>query len=114
MPVCLVPACGRYRPAATLVTRSVPEGRPQEDENFVFVADGLEAAVGKAKELAGDKQGGVNGGTIARHCLDTGLLDEIHVDLAPVNLGGVFGALEDVPVELEGPTSIVEGTGVTT
>jgi dihydrofolate reductase len=89
---------------------------PQQDENFVFVTGGIEAAIAKAKELAGDKDVGVNGGTIARQCLDAGLLDEIQVDLAPVILGGgtpFFSELEDVPVELEGPTSVVEGIGVT-
>ncbi|HEX2774630.1 MAG TPA: dihydrofolate reductase family protein [Micromonosporaceae bacterium] len=58
----------------------------------------------------------MNGGTIARQCLEAGLLDEIHVDLAPVLLGGgtpFFSQLKDVPVELEGPISVVEGTGIT-
>jgi dihydrofolate reductase len=99
-----------------VVTHRLPEDRPQEDENFVFVTEGIEAAIEKAKQLAGDKDVGVNGGTIASQCLDAGLLDEVHVDLAPVILGGgtnFFSTLENAPVELEGPVSVVAGDSVT-
>jgi len=98
-----------------VVTHSVPDGWPREDTPFTFVTDGIGHALETAKALAGDKVVGVNGGTIARQCLDAGLLDEIWVDLVPVLLGGgtpFFDQLKDVPVELEGPT-VVEGTGVT-
>jgi dihydrofolate reductase len=99
-----------------VVTHRLPDDRPQEDENFVFVTEGIEAAIAKAKQLAGGKDVGVNGGTIASQCLDAGLLDEVHVDLAPVILGGgtnFFSTLENAPVELEGPVSVVEGDSVT-
>ena len=99
-----------------VVTHSVPEGWPREDAPFMFVTDGIEHAIEQAKALAGDKVVGVNGGTIASQCLDAGLLDEIWVDLVPVLLGGgthFFDQLKDAPVELEGPTSVVEGTDVT-
>jgi dihydrofolate reductase len=99
-----------------VVTHRVPEGWPREDAPFTFVTDGIERAVETAKELAGDKVVGVNGGTIASQCLDAGLLDEIWVDLVPVLLGGgtsFFDHLKRTPVELEGPMSVVEGTDVT-
>lgn len=99
-----------------VVTHNVPEGWPREDAPFTFVTDGIESAIEQAKALAGDKVVGVNGGTIARQCLDAGLLDEIWVDLVPVLLGGgtpFFDQLKGAPVELEGPTSVVEGTDVT-
>ena len=99
-----------------VVTHSVPEGWPRADAPFTFVTDGIEAAIEQAKALAGDKVVGVNGGTIASQCLDAGLLDEIWVDLVPVLLGGgtsFFDHLRRAPVELEGPTSVVEGTDVT-
>ena len=110
--------CG-YHPMGrpvVVVTHSVPQGWPREDAPFSFVTDGIEAAIDKAKALAGDKVVGVNGGTIASQCLDGGLLDEIWVDLVPVLLGGgtpFFDQLKTAPVELEGPTSVVEGTDVT-
>jgi dihydrofolate reductase len=99
-----------------VVTHRLPTDRPAEDENFVFVTGGIEAAVEKAKDLAAGKDVAVNGGTIARQCLDAGLLDEVHIDLVPVLLGGgtqFFGELGSAPVELEGPTSMVAGDSVT-
>jgi dihydrofolate reductase len=99
-----------------VVTHSVPDGWLRDDAPFTFVSDGIERAVARAGELAGDKVVGVNGGTIARQCLDAGLLDEIWVDLVPVLLGGgtpFFDQLASAPVELEGPVSVVEGTDVT-
>jgi dihydrofolate reductase len=103
------------RPVVVL-SHSVPDGWPREDAPFTFVTDGIESAIEQAKNLAGDKVVGVNGGTIARQCVDARLLDEIWVDLVPVLLGGgtpFFDELVSAPVELEGPTSVVEGTDVT-
>ncbi|MGH8776409.1 MAG: dihydrofolate reductase family protein [Jiangellaceae bacterium] len=99
-----------------VLTHRPPDDRPEADENFVFVTGGIEEAVERAKEIAGGKNVGVNGGQMARQCLDAGLLDEVHVDLVPVLLGAgtpFFGELAARPVELEGPLSVVEGTGVT-
>jgi dihydrofolate reductase len=99
-----------------VVTHSVPDGWPRDDAPFTFVTDGIEAAVAKATEIAGDKVVGVNGGQIARQCLEAGLLDEIWVDLAPVLLGGgrpFFDQVAGGPYALEGPVSVVEGANVT-
>jgi dihydrofolate reductase len=99
-----------------VVTHSVPEGKPLESDSFVFVTEGIHAAIDKAKQIAGGKDVGVNGGTIAQQCLEAGLLDEVGIDLVPVILGdGIpfFGRLANAPVVLEGPTSVVEGIGVT-
>jgi dihydrofolate reductase len=109
---------GRHPMDVTTVvlTHHLPEDRPAADENFVFVTDGIKAAVAKAKEIAGDKNVGVNGGQMAQQCLDAGLLDEVHVDLVPVLLGGgtpFFSGLATKPVQLDGPFRVVEGVGVT-
>ena len=99
-----------------VVTHKRPDDRPEDDDNFVFVTTGIEDAVAKAREIAGGKDVGVNGGEIARQCLDAGLLDEVHVDLVPVFLGSgipLLGQIKDAPVELEGPFSVIEGKGVT-
>jgi dihydrofolate reductase len=99
-----------------VVTHQVPEGWPRDDAPFTFVTDGIEQAVEQARAIAGDKLVVANGGTIASQCLDAGLLDEIWVDLVPVLLGGgvpFFANLRRVPVELEGPISVVEGADVT-
>lgn len=109
---------GRHPMDVTTVvlTHQRPEDRPEDDENFVFVTEGIEAAVAKAKELAGDKNVGVNGGQMARQCLEAGLLDEVGVELVPVLLGSgkpLFAELGTTPVQFEGPVTVVEGTGVT-
>ncbi|MER7893259.1 dihydrofolate reductase family protein [Micromonospora sp. NPDC094482] len=99
-----------------VVTHTVPEGWERESDSFVFVTDGIESAIGRAKAIAGDKHVGVNGGTIAAQVIQAGLLDEVHVDLVPVLLGDgipLFADLKIAPVQLEGPTSVVEGDGVT-
>jgi len=86
-----------------VLTHNPPADRPLEDENFVFVTEGIEAAVAKAKEIAGDKEVGLNSGTIARQALEAGLIEEVHVDLVPVLLGAgtqYFGQFENAPVEL--------------
>jgi dihydrofolate reductase len=108
---------GRHPVDVTTVvlTHHRPADRPEDDENFVFVTDGIEAAVAKAKELAGDRNVGVNGGQMARQCLEAGLLDEVGVELVPVVLGRgktLFGDLA-TPVEFDGPVTVVQGTRVT-
>jgi dihydrofolate reductase len=105
-----------YGLPVVVVTHSVPDGWPREGAPFTFVTDGLEAAIDAAREIAGDKRIGVNGGTIASQCLDARLLDEVWIDLVPLVLGdGVpfLGGLANAPVELEGPLSIAEGDRVT-
>jgi dihydrofolate reductase len=109
---------GRHPLGVTTVvlTHRPPDDRPQADENFVFVTDGIEAAVAKAKEIAGDREVAVNGGQMARQALEAGLLDEIGIDLVPVLLGVGTKLIADPalpPMQLEGPTLVVEGTGVT-
>jgi dihydrofolate reductase len=66
-------------------------------------------------EIAENKDIAVNGGTIARQCLELGLLDEINFDLVPVLLGGgtpFFDQVSAAPVVLDGPI-VIEGSRVT-
>src|SRR5919108_1485104 len=99
-----------------VVTHNAPDDWPRGDTPLTFVTDGIESAVAKASELAGDKIVGVNAGQIASQCLDAGLLDEVWIDLVPVVLGAgtpFFSGLDRAPADLEGPLSVVEGTDVT-
>lgn len=84
---------------------------------FTFVTDGVEAAVARAKELAGDRAVVVSGGTIARQCLDLGLLDEVAVDLVPVVMGEgnrpFFGKISSEDILLGDPTVCIQGEQVT-
>ena len=99
-----------------VLTHRRPDDRPDDDENFVFVTDGIESAVATAKELAGDKNVGVNGGQMARECLEAGLLDEVGIELVPVILGTgtpLFADLDATPAQFDGTVTVVEGIGVT-
>ena len=99
------------------LTHSIPEGWERESEWYSFVTEGgVEAAIEAARKIAGDKDVGLNGGTIASQALDAGLLDEIDVDLVPVILGGgtpYFSSLGNAPYSLEGPINTVQGNRVT-
>ncbi|HSP39026.1 MAG TPA: hypothetical protein VLR26_14880 [Frankiaceae bacterium] len=102
-----------------VVTHEVPTDWVNAHPNapFFFVIDGVEAAVHKARDLAGDRTVAVAAGTIAGQCLELGLLDEVAIDLVPVVLGGgrpFFGGdvdLEDHP--LGDPTLCIQGNRVT-
>jgi dihydrofolate reductase len=50
----------------------------------MFVTDGVESTIEKAREVAGDKDVAVGVASIVQQCIEAGLLDEIHVDLVPV------------------------------
>jgi dihydrofolate reductase len=98
-----------------VVTHEPPTDWPRGATPFTFVADGIERAVERARELADGRAVGVNGGVIARQCLDAGLLDEIRVNLVPLLLGGgvpFFEHLRHLPVQLDDPT-VIEGSAVT-
>jgi len=65
--------------------------RPAEEPEggaFTFV-DGVEEAVERAREAAGDKDVHVMGGAdVIRQALEAGLVDELTIIVAPVALGG--------------------------
>ena len=96
-----------------VVTHQVPtdwvEAHPGAP--FDFVTDGVEAAVAKAQAIAGDRIVAVTAGTIARQCLELGLLDEVAVDLVPVVMGEgrpFFGSLAIGDVPLGDPTVCIQ------
>ena len=99
-----------------IVTHTVLQEWVYEGSPFTFVTDGVESAVEQAKELAGDKKDvAVGAASIAQQCIRAGLLDEIHIDLVPVLLGGgvrLFEHLGTTPIELE-RTRVIEAPGVT-
>ena len=98
-----------------VVTHTVPQEWVYEGSPFTFVTDGVEGAVEQARAVAGDRDVVVGAASIAQQCIGAGLLDEIHVDLAPVLLGDgvrLFELPGAGPVELES-TRVIEGGGVT-
>jgi dihydrofolate reductase len=77
-----------------------PEEQP-EDDDFRFV-DGVEAAVERAREAAGDKDVSVMGGAdVLRQALAAGLIDELTIIVAPIVLGGGKRLFEGFSKSLE-------------
>ena len=98
-----------------VVSHTIPQEWVYEGSPFRFVTDGLQSALEQAKAVAGDKDVGVIGASLVQQCIRAGLLDEIHVDVVPVLLGGgvrLFDHLGTEPIELES-TRVIEGAGVT-
>jgi dihydrofolate reductase len=100
---------------AFVVTHNLAQEWIYEGSPFTFVTDGVESAVEQARAVAGDKDVAVGSASIAQQCIRAGLLDEIHIDLAPVLLGDgvrLFDQLGVGPIELE-RTEVIEAPGVT-
>ncbi len=100
---------------AFVLTHQVPEGWPRPGSTVHFVTEGIESAVRQAKAAAGGKSVGVHGPDTVRQCLEAGLLDELHVDVAALLLGSgirLFDGLAGAPIVLGNPT-VIAGAGVT-
>ena len=78
------------------------------DNGGVFAFDGLQAAVRRAKQAAGDKDVLVLGAEVARQLLSAGLLDELRIHLVPLLLGAGTPLFNGEQAEL-----IAEGTPAT-
>jgi dihydrofolate reductase len=79
---------------------SVKKGKTQ----FHFVTDGIESAIKKAKEIAGEKNIALHGASSVQQALKAGLLDEFHINIAHVLLGEgirLFDHLGASPIHLE-------------
>jgi len=100
---------------AFVLTHHIPEGWPRPNSTVHFVTDGIEHAVRQAKAAAAGKNVAVHGADTVQQLLNSGLLDEIHVDIAAVLLGSgirLFDHLASAPAFLGNPR-VVQGVGVT-
>jgi dihydrofolate reductase len=72
-----------------VVSKDVPEIVPPGNSTYTFVMNGIESTIAQAKAAAGDKNVYVVGGAnIAQQCIEAGLLNEMHIHVAHVLLGG--------------------------
>ena len=100
---------------AFVLTHHRPEGWPRPDSTVHFVTDGIESAVNQAKAAAAGRSVGVHGADTIQQCLNAGLLDELHIDVAAVLLGSgvrLFDHLAGMPAVLGNPR-VIPGVGVT-
>ena len=93
-----------------VVTHRPPTDAAARWPTTTFV-DGVEAAVDRAKEIAGTRDVTIASANVAQQALDLGLVDEVCVSLAPVLFGeGIpyFTKLAQGHLLLEDPT-VVQG-----
>ena len=76
--------------------------------------EGIEAAVAKAQELAGDRTVEVAAGDVGGQMLEAGLVDEVRMDVVPVIFGSgkrFFGSVTAQHL-LEDPDEVIQGDRV--
>lgn len=92
---------GAARIPTVIVSHSVPDDVP--DGGVYHFVNGVEAALEKARSLAGDKDIYLTGSDAAKQLLILGLIDEIWIHLVPVLFGSgtrLFGDLGSKHIEL--------------
>jgi dihydrofolate reductase len=96
--------------AVVVVTHQAPDDAAERWPKTVFT-DSVEAAVTRAKEIAGDQDVTIASADITQQALDLGLVDEVCVSLVPVLFGeGIpyFSTLAQGHLLLEDP-AVVQG-----
>ena len=99
---------------AQLVSRKRPEPEGWDPEAPFHFVDGVEAAVAKAQELAGDRMVEVAAGDVGGQVLAAGLIDEVRMDVVPVVFGSgkrYFGSVHAQHL-LEEPEVVIQGSRV--
>jgi dihydrofolate reductase len=114
------PGAGWTAPDGTVFETSVfvltHEARPPEVQgptSYVFVNDGVEAAVEQAQLAAGEGNVSVMGANAAQQVIAAGQLDELVLHLVPVLLGRGISLFGDAPQLRLERTLLLEDPGVT-
>lgn len=87
---------GSPHPTAPLIVASHRPPPPESTDKQTFVTS-LEAAVERARELAGDRDVALMGGGVTTAALRAGLLDEVFLHHVPVLLGTGRRFFQDLP-----------------
>ncbi len=87
---------------AFVICKTPPQNKPA---GFIYVTDGIESAFKQAKSAAGDKNVWLMGGAnLIQQYIKAGLVDEMHLHIAPVLLGvgtRLFDHIGTEHIELE-------------
>jgi len=71
-----------------VITHRPPAPVPGRKVEFIFVTEGVAAAVDAAKQVSGDRYATIGGGAdIARQALAAGLVDELQLHVVPILVG---------------------------
>jgi dihydrofolate reductase len=101
---------GFYRMPVFVVTHRAHDLVVKGETTFTFVTEGIEAAITKAGAAAGEKKVHVMGGaSLIQQALKAGLIDSLHIHMAPIVLGSGTRLFDNLtaPIELE-RTEVVE------
>ena len=94
-----------HKPVFVLTHEEREDLAKEGGTTFSFVTDGIESALERARRAAGDKLVAIAGGAnVAQQFIRAGLLDEMHIHIAPLLLGGgvrLFEETDAAPPELE-------------
>jgi dihydrofolate reductase len=98
-----------------LITHEPPEQYVGPGTEGTVVTDGIESALEQARAVAGARKIAVGAADVAQQCLAAGLVDEVHINLVPILLGGgvaMFANRDGQQTRLE-CTRVIESEGVT-
>ena len=85
-----------------ILTHTPPEKFPKGNDKLTvtFVTDGVESAISQAKKAAGDKMVQIIGGAdTIQQCLNSGLCDELGIDIMPILLGKGLRLFEHIDTD---------------
>jgi dihydrofolate reductase len=86
----------------------------QGGTTFIFATDGVESAIEQARDAAAGKDVAIAGGASAvRQCLAAGVLDELHLHIVPILLGGGERLLDDAGEPVLEPVEVIASPAVT-
>jgi dihydrofolate reductase len=98
-----------------LLTHHPPSEHVGPGTQGTVVTDGIESALEQARAVAGERKIAVGAADVAQQYLRAGLVDEIHISLVPVLLGGgvrMFATGDERQTRLE-CTRVIESDDVT-
>ena len=103
-----------YKVPHFIITHAARPSVARDGVDFIFVDDGIESALAKAKVAAGEKAVCVAGGAeTAQQFLKAGLIDEVQIHLVSLLLGNGLRLFDNLtPTKLE-RTRVLESPGVT-
>ena len=91
-----------FRKPVFVLTHHEREPLTLSDTTFTFVTDGIESALERAREAAGDKDVFIGGGAdVINQYLAAGLVDEVELHVAPILLGGGARLFDGVGPDLK-------------
>ena len=90
-----------FRKPVFVLTHHEREPLVLSETTFTFITDGIESALARAREAAGDRDVFIGGGAdVINQYLAAGLVDELELHVVPVVLGGGARLFEGVGPDL--------------